>query len=169
VKGFELDVLAMLGASTTVSFNYTHLDSELEDVIVPDNTFLLSGPPASPVDLREQNITATTFVPFAPENAYSIALDHTIPLASGSLGFHLDYGWRDELFSQSGMGLPVEDIGMLGARVALTGWQLGGTRLTVAAWGKNLTDEEEVVYNLSNFGFQYNMPRTYGVDVKLEF
>jgi len=169
-QGFELDVIALLGDNTTLSFNYAYLDSELDKVIVPDNSFLLSGPPASDVDLRGQDITNSTFVPFAPDNAYSIALDHSLPLSGGaSLDFHLDYGWRDELYSQSGMGLPVDDLGLLGARIALTDWQIGGTWLTIAAWGKNLTDEEEVVYNLSNFGFQYNMPRTYGVDLKLNF
>lgn len=169
-QGFELDVVGMIGESTTLSFSYTYLDSELQDVVVPDESFLLSGPPASPVDLRGQDITDMTFVPFAPENAYSIALDHSVPLrGSASLDFHLNYGWRDELFSQSGMGLPVDDIGMLGARVALTDWQVGGTWMTLSAWGKNLTDEEEVIYNLSNFGFQYNMPRTYGMDLKIEF
>ena len=129
-----------------------------------------TGPPASPVDRRGTDITDTTYVPFAPENAYSLSLDHSVGLDGGaSLDFHLNYSWRDELFSQSGMGLPVDAIGLLGARVALTDWAIGGNRLTVAAWGKNLTDEEEVVYNLSDFGFQYNRPRTYGLDLKLEF
>lgn len=170
VDGVELDVVGLIGDATTLTFSYTYLDSELQDVVVPDDSFLLSGPPASQVDLRGVDITDTTFIPFAPENAYSIALDHSIPLNGGaSIDLHLNYGWRDELFSQAGMGLPVEDIGMLGARVALTDWQVAGTRLTLAAWGKNLTDEEEVVYNLSDFGFQYNRPRTYGMDLQLEF
>ena len=30
------------------------------------------------------------------------------------------------------------------------------------------SDEEEIVYNLSDFGFQYNMPRMWGVDFRLE-
>jgi hypothetical protein len=67
------------------------------------------------------------------------------------------------------MGLPVDSLGLVGGRIAWSDIQIAGTFWTVAAWGKNLTDEEEVVYNLSNFGFQYNMPRMYGVDVKLQF
>ena len=63
----------------------------------------------------------------------------------------------------------MDSLGLLGGRIAWSGIELGGTSWTVAAWGRNLTDEEEVVYNLSGFGFQYNMPRMYGVDVKLEF
>ena len=170
VDGFELDVIAAITENTTVTLNYTYLDSELSGVVVPNNSFLLSGPPASAQDLRGQDISSTTFVPFAPENAFAASFDYSRPLAGGSsVDLHLNYSWRDELYSQSGQGLPVESLGLLGARLAWSDVQLGGTFLTVAVWGKNLTDEEEVVYNLSGFGFQYNMPITYGVDLKLEF
>jgi iron complex outermembrane receptor protein len=170
VDGFELDVLWAVFENATFSLNYTYLDTELNDVVVPDNSFLLGGPPASAEDLRGVDISDMTFVPFAPENAYAAAFDYNLPLSGGSsLDFHVNYSWRDELFSQSGMGLPVDSLGLLGGRIAWSDIQIAGTTWTVAAWGKNLTDEEEVVYNLSNFGFQYNMPRMYGVDVKLEF
>ena len=116
------------------------------------------------------DITDSTYIPFAPDNALSIALDHQWVLGGGSsMDFHVNYAWRDELFSQSGMGLPVDSLGQLGARIALSNVQWGGTYWTLAVWGKNLTDEEEVVYNLSDFGFQYNMPRWYGVDLKVAF
>ena len=170
VDGFELDVIGMLGDATTITFNYTYLDTELNDVIVPEDSFLLGGPPASAEDLRGVDISDSTYIPFAPENAYSIAFDHSWGMSSGaSLDFHLNYSWRDEAFSTAGRGLPVEDLGLLGGRIALTGMQLGSTELKIAAWGKNLTDESEIVYDLSALGFQYNMPRMYGVDFTLEF
>ena len=100
-----------------------------------------------------------------------MASDQGWPLRNGAeLGLHLNYSWRDEANSQQGMGLPVPPFGQLGARIALSDWPVGGNaRLTVAAWGKNLADAQEVIYNLSNFGYQYNPPRTFGVDVKLKF
>ncbi len=170
VDGVELDIIWSMFENANLTINYTYLDTELNDVIVPDDSFLLAGPPASAVDLRGVDISNQTFIPFAPENAVSAAFDYSLPMAGGSsLDFHLNYSWRDELFSQSGQGLPVDSLGLLGGRIAWSGIELGGTSWTVAAWGRNLTDEEEVVYNLSGFGFQYNMPRMYGVDVKLEF
>jgi len=170
VDGFELDVIGLLGDATTITFNYTYLDTELADVIVPDDSFLLGGPPASTVDLRGTDISDVTFIPFAPENAYSIALDHSWGLNGGaSIDFHLNYRWRDDLFSTASRGLPVDALGLLGARLALSSVTLGATELQIAAWGKNLTDEAEIVYDLSTLGFQYNMPRTVGVDVTLEF
>lgn len=169
VKGVELDVIGMIGDSATLTFNYAYLDTELNDVIVPDDSFLLSGPPASAVDLRGVDISGMTYIPFAPESAWSLAYDQSWALGSGSLDLHMNYSWRDEVFSQAGMGLPVKDIGLWGARLAWSDIAIGQSRLTVAAWGKNLADQSEVVYNLSNFGFQYNRPRTYGVDFTLEF
>jgi len=170
IDGFELDVIALLGDATTVTVNYTYLDTELNDVIVPQDSFLLGGPPASPVDMRGVDISDTTYIAFAPDNAVSVALDHSWALNGGaSLDFHLNYSWRDEVFSQPARGLPVESLGLLGGRLALSGWQLGTTELKIALWGKNLTDEDEVVYDLSALGFQYNMPRMYGVDLTLAF
>ena len=160
----------MLGEATTISLNYTYLDTELSDVVVPQDSFLLGGPPASTVDLRGVDISDSTYIPFAPESAYSIAIDHSWGLSGGaSLDFHLNYSWRDEVFSTPARGLPVDELGLLGGRIALSGWQLGATQVKIAAWGKNLTDESEIVYDLSALGFQYNMPRMYGVDLTLEF
>ncbi len=170
IDGVELDIIGALGDSTTVTFNYSYLDWELNDVIVPDTSFLLGGPPASAVDLRGVDISDSTFIAFAPENAYNLSLDHNIALSGGSMiDLHLNYNWRDELFSQPGQGLPVDSLGLLGARAAWSNIPLGGTFVTLAVWGRNLTDEEEEVYNLSALGHQFNRPRTYGVDLRLDF
>ncbi len=169
VDGLELDFTGLLWAGGTVTFNYTYLDTELKDVVVPQDSFLLGGPPASPVNLRGTDISATTFIPFAPESAFSIAFDQSIPVGESSIDLHLNYSWRDELFSQPGQGLPVPELGLLNGRISWSNIELGSTRWRVSAWGRNLTDEAEVVYDLSGFGFQYNMPTTYGVDLTLEF
>ncbi len=170
VDGFELDIIGLITDNTTLTVNYAYLDSELNDVVVPEDSFLGSPDAGQIPDLRGVDITDSTFIAFAPDNAFSVALDHQWVLGGGaSMDFHLNYVWRDELFSQPAQGLPVDSLGQLGARVALSNVQWGGTYWTLAVWGKNLTDEEEVVYNLSNFGYQYNMPRWYGVDLKIAF
>ncbi len=169
INGIEIDVTAALTESTTLTVNYSYLDTSLSDVIVPDDSFLLGGPPASAVDRRGQDISDSTFIAFASENALSLALDHAVLLSGGSvMNFHLDYAWRDEVFSQPGMGLPVNDLGLLNGRVSWSGLELGATQWQVSLWAKNLSDEEEIVYNLSNAGFQYSIPRTYGVELELQ-
>ncbi len=170
VEGVELDVIGLIGDSTSLTFNYTYLDNELSDVVVPEQSILLSGPPYSPVDRRGQDITDSTYLPLAPESAYSISLDHSFALNNGSsLDFNLNYVWRDEVFLTGTTDITAPELGLLGARLALTDWEIVGMPLTLALWGKNLTDEDKYVYTLSNLGFQYTRPLSYGLDVKLEF
>ena len=167
--GVELDITALLAEKTLLTFSYAYLDTSLEDVVVPQSSFLKGGAPASAVNLRGVDISNSSFIAFAPEQAYTIALDHAIATEMGEVQLHINYAWRDELFSQPGQGLPVDSLGLLNARVSLNDIKVGDQSLNVALWAKNLTDEEEVVYNLANFGFQYNEPMTFGIDAKFSF
>ncbi len=169
VQGFELDLTALATENTQITFNYAYIDTKLSGVIVPDNSFLLSGPPASALDLRGVDISDSTFIPFAPKHAFSLALDHSWVMNWGAIDFHLNYVYRDELFSQPARGLPVPELGLLNGRIALSGMQLGATEWKVALWGKNLTDEAEEIYNLTDLGHQFNKPRSYGVELSMEF
>lgn len=169
VDGLELDVEALVGENTSLSLNYTYLDSEVNDVVVPQESILLSGPPFGPTDLRGTDLSGSVFLPIAPENAYSLSVDHSIPMASGAhIDLNLNYVWRDDVYATGG-GVELGDYGQLGARVALSDWEVGNTSLTVSLWGKNLTDEEEATYNLANLAYQFSTPRTYGLDVKARF
>lgn len=169
INGFELDMTALVTENTMLTFNYTYLDWELDGVVVPDQSFLLGGPPASATDRRGEDISDSTFIPYAPEGALSVSLDHSFPLSFGSLDFHVNYVYRGEVFSQPGMGLPVPALGLVNGRIALSGVELGSTEVKVALWGKNLTDEAEEVYDLSTAGHQFNKPRSYGLDLSVEF
>jgi len=168
--GLEVDVTTSIADNGFITLNYAYVDSELSDVIVPQGSFLLSGFPAGPVDLRGQDISATTFIAQAPEHAFSAAFDYGVPLSNGmTLDLHANYSWRDEVLSQPSLGLPVKSLGLLGARVALSDISVGEMNATLSIWGKNLTDEEKIVYDLSTLGFQYTRPTTYGVDLKVNF
>ena len=170
VDGVEFDLVGLLGPATRLTINYVYLNTRIKDVVVPNDSFLLGGPPASEQNLRGMDISDATYMAFAPKHAFSVAFDQGWALRNGAgLDFHLNYSWRDAAYSQQGMGLPVPSLGQLGARIALSDWPVGSARLTVAAWGKNLADAQEVIYNLSNFGYQYNRPRTFGLDLKLNF
>ncbi len=170
VDGLELDVVGQIGEATTLTFNYTWLDTELSDVVVSENSILLSGPPFSPVDERGQDISDSTYLPLAPDSAYSLSLDHSFMLSGGaSLDLNLNYVWRDEVYLTGTTDITAPKLGLLGARLALSDWEVGGMPLTVAVWGRNLTDEDKYVYTLSSLGYQFATPRTYGLDLKLEF
>ena len=168
-EGLEIDLTALLSESTQLSLSYAYLNTDLQDVVVPQTSFLQGGAPASAVDLRGLDISGRTFIAFAPENAFTLAIDHGMDTGVGRLNLHVNYAWRDTLFSQPGLGLPVGSLGLLNARASLTDLKISGQAVELAVWGKNLADTEKVIYNLSNFGFQFNQPLSFGVDARLNF
>lgn len=168
--GFELDVTALLWEGATATLNYAYLDSELDGLIVPQNSFLLAGFIPGSTDQRGQDITNNTFNTAAPENAYTLGFDQAFELGESSLNVHIDYVYRDAINSQPAKGLEVPSLGQLNSRISWSGISLGNNaELEVGLWGKNLTDEEEPVYNLNNFGVQFNAPTTFGADVRVIF
>lgn len=169
ISGIELDVTYLLTDQLSMTLNYAYLDWELKDLIVPDTSFLKSGPPASNVDERGLDISGDTHIIFAPEHAYTIALDYSIPMNFGEFNLHVDYAYRDDMFTQIALGAPVNDLGLLNARIDLAGLSVGNGEMKVSLWGRNLTDESEQIYDLLGLGFQFNTPRTYGAELSYEF
>ncbi|KKN27576.1 hypothetical protein LCGC14_0863130, partial [marine sediment metagenome] len=159
IDGIELDILALVGETTTIGFNYVYLDGDLSDVIVPAESVL---------NVPGTDITDVTYLAQMPENAYSLTLDHGFTVANMSLDAHLDYSYRDDVNS-SAVLTPVGDLGLWNARLSWSDIALSDATASVSVWVKNLTDEEEIVYDLAQSGNQFNTPRTYGVDFKLNF
>jgi iron complex outermembrane receptor protein len=159
IDGIELDILALVGETTTIGFNYVYLDGELSDVIVPAESTL---------NVPGADITDITYLAQIPENAYSITLDHGLTVADMSLNAHLDYSYRDEVNS-SAVLTPVGDLGLWNARLTWSDIAISDATASVSVWVKNLTDEEEIVYAFATGGSQFNTPRTYGVDFKVNF
>ncbi len=170
LDGLEVDLLALVAEQTRITLNYSYLDTELEGLIVPAASFLLSGQIPGTVDQRGEDISGSTFIPQAPTSAYTLAIDHNFGLQQGSnIAVHLDYVYRDDVFSQPARGLPVKSLGIFNARIAWRGVIGGEKDLEIALWGKNLADAEQVIYDLNNFGVQFNRPLSYGLDFRLAF
>lgn len=171
--GAELDTIFEPVDNLRFTVNYAYLDTELKNAVVSQGSFLFSGQPASGggPDLRGQDISGQTFIPMAPRHAVTTSLDFARPMRDcGTLELHVDHVWRDDVNSQPKDGLPVEAIGLFNARAGFGDIPLGeDARFSVHLWGKNLDDEEKIVYDLSGFGFQYNEPRTYGLDMRVDF
>jgi iron complex outermembrane receptor protein len=108
----------------------------------------------------------------APENSWSLGSELTFPLLGGELFVQGDYASRDEFYSNPN-NLPVtlnESLSLLNGRV---GWNSPQGTWSVAAWGKNLTDEETQIWNTRSFlgipRASYTEPRTYGLSVRWNF
>jgi len=116
-------------------------------------------------------------ITFTDETTYSasIAMSWTLAeLEFGDLTLHTDYVMVDEFqFTVADPTLVADSYELLNARLTLSDIKIGlRSNLKVSLWGKNITDEEYVVYG-SNFNFfnaqAYGAPATYGVDVSFQF
>ncbi len=114
---------------------------------------------------------------YTDQTSYSgtLAMDwYVAEMGWGDLVFHADYVLVDEYqFSVSDPTLVADAYQLLNARLSLANINVGErSTLNVAAWGRNITDEEYIVHgaNMSFFDAQtYGTPATWGVDVKYTF
>ncbi len=128
------------------------LDTEYEDFVIPSGDF--SG----------NNIT------MSPETTYNGLIQYDIPLSEGGrITLQTDFNYQDEVhFDALNNPLLSEgDYWLWNARVS---WTSADETWEVAAYGRNLGDEEYMVYafDLSFFGFNEEMlgtPRFYGLEV----
>lgn len=156
IEGLEMDVTAAVTENFTVGFNYAYLDSEFKDAIFPDG-----------VDRTE-----TTVLTWAPEHAYSITADYSMPIKVGVMNFHLDYAWQDDQFALANTNfgeVVVADFGLLNGRVSLGDVEIAGGNWQFALWSKNMLDDDSVNYRIGSTAVTYLQPRTIGADVTFEF
>jgi iron complex outermembrane receptor protein len=164
--GVELDVTAALTDSLRLTASYATLSHDYDEWIDPT-----TGQDVT--DLRKLIV---------PKNDYSIDLDYRFPsFGLGSLFLNVNYSHRGETSTPLNLTVPnvelysvTPDFSLLNARLTLSDIELGSqARLSVALWGKNLTDEEYM--NLAYQGWvtagsaSWGDARTYGVDVRFEY
>jgi iron complex outermembrane receptor protein len=127
-------------------------------------------------------------VPTVAKTTYSISADYPIPVAGvGTLNLHADYNYRSRVFFLNTVRItatgPVpytafqiatvtqNGYGLLNGRIAL---ELQSVPLTIAVYGRNLTNEYYAGRSGSFYGSNYNSimvgePRTYGVSATYRF
>ncbi len=170
-KGIELEVTAVPVEGLTLYANGSYIDRNYKQFIVLDPTTNLL------VDIADRakfNYTAAKTAAAGVEYKFP-------PFSFGQLSIRADYNYQSKrYFNVSELGSAhFRDIvaggrGLLDARVALSGIQVGGGELTVALFGKNITDES---YRISGIDFgslgfagnTYGDPMTWGFDAKIAF
>jgi iron complex outermembrane receptor protein len=121
------------------------------------------------------------FSPSVPDKEYSVRLNFRQPTDIGDINFDVNYSYRGEMYPSSSAtrqdlvahpAAMIDDVGLVGARVALDLEQYG---VTVAVWGQNLTDEEYTLSPLvlstaaNLYATGLGVPRTYGLDATYKF
>jgi iron complex outermembrane receptor protein len=173
VKGAELEISALPFDNLELSASFGYTDASYDKY--PD-TFTSSVGGVVVVQPFDRSNEPYVSV---PEYTWSLAATHRYDTPIGELTTRVDYMWKDEVMTQAPTrpdetpdSLMAKELGLLNARIGLT---VGDTGLNVGIWGRNLTDEDSNVYNLSmlnSLGHVLrlgNQPRTYGVEVNYTF
>ncbi len=156
VYGLEADVQAAITDEFLVGLNLSYLSYDFSNVDFPDGT----------------DHTDTTELVWAPEFAYAITADYTLPVSVGEVRFHLDYSWQDDQFALANTEfgkVEVADYGLVNARVSLADVTLADHNWQFAVWGRNLTDEDTANYQIGSTASTYLAPLMYGAEVIFEF
>ncbi len=153
VYGAELELQAIPIENLFVNLGVGLLHTEYKDFVTDLGD-----------DFSGNNIT------MSPEKTLNGLVQYDIPLSDrGTLTVQADFSYQDKVFFDSiNNELLSEDAYWLwNGRIS---WMSPGEQWEVAAWGRNLGDEEYKVYafDLSFFGFNEEMigtPRAYGLEV----
>ena len=157
IRGLEMDITARPTDGLTVAVNYGYLDATFTEVI----------------NSAGVNIAPTFPFVQAPKHSLTASVDYVFPETSvGEFSVNVSYSQVDRQFSQPGDArYIIPSYGLLDARLTLAKIPLFNSGVKLAVWGKNLTDKEYYITHFNAFvpGAQFGTPRTYGVDLTVDF
>lgn len=113
---------------------------------------------------------------FVSRHKFNLSARYEADLAdAGILALSAGYSWQDKFFyTEQSFNFPdatVPSHGLMNARVQLS--EIAGTQVSIAAFVDNLTDEEYIENGNLDAGLVgrvfYGAPRTYGLELGLEF
>lgn len=144
IDGVELELAAALTEGFRIGANYAWLDAEVD------------GGSNNGNKLQR-----------APESRYGVFADASWQAGPGTLAARAEYQWTDDFFTEvpNNRASFIGSYGMVDARLSYT---FDSSGLEIAAWGKNLTDEEyasHIIPFLGNGFALFGPPRTYGLQV----
>ncbi len=170
IRGVEADltVRPVDGLSMGVSYAYTYTHVPIARNTVQEALNANNTPVYEPV-----------YILYTPKNALSGAIDYELPVggAGAMLRLHADAAYSDPVHTFASENVLTDKSFVVNARLALADIPMGdgGQKLTVAAWARNLLNEEHI-YRRSNANgkdigdyVNYNAPRTYGIEATVAF
>ena len=180
IKGLELELTALLTDGLRLMLNYGYTDAEynkfLSRRLDPITALPNSGNAADPVtgveDISDVAVAQRAF----KHNGSAILAYDFEPFSWGEMSARVEATYRDKMAFHEQLNYydSTEDQTLINARVKVGDIELFNGRLSLATWGKNLTDEEyrEWGIDFSTLGFAINTfqeKRSYGLDFVYEF
>ncbi|MXW73285.1 MAG: TonB-dependent receptor [Chromatiales bacterium] len=162
ISGAELELTWAPSGSLLLNLAYGYLDARFDSFLVGT----IQG-----FDIRRDG----NRIPHSPRHSFTFAAGYGLDLGrSGTLDFHLDYGWKHHAWhnSDNAPGRFERDASLqkaYGVANFSVRWTPAGERWLVTAWCKNLSDTLYADQRTSFAGASwahYAAPRTYGVSVQ---
>jgi len=178
-SGLELELNALLTDELEFSLTYGYLDFKFDEFLTPDNYDINhNGNTREIVDVKNDRVVA-----YNAHHNLSSGLRYTRELGFATLLARTDYTFfgRHYFSGDPNTSAAPEQYGLWDVRFGLENIALGGKNsLSVDFWCKNLFDKEYIVsglvYPATNAYPRKGMtvgtfgdPRTFGIDVKLQF
>ncbi|WP_066767410.1 TonB-dependent receptor [Candidatus Viadribacter manganicus] len=154
-SGIEIETAFALNENITIGGSYTRLQAQYtSNATSTVGTLLYDG----------------HTLPRSPEHQYNAFVDGEWDLWGGAFAARVNYQWADEFyFDPSNNPEVLEDAhGLLGA---FASWE-SPSGLTVAVYGKNLTDEDYRLHVIKNVGIGFSVfgpPQEFGVSLTQRF
>ncbi|WP_278394764.1 TonB-dependent receptor [Sphingobium yanoikuyae] len=157
IKGVEADLVVMPVEGLTLTAAYAYTKGDLAQAANP-----FAG-----------NALQTVFVVYTPKNAFSGAIDYSLPLDWATLRAHVDANGGDGYHSQSSDAALTDSSFLVNARLSLADITLkGDAKLQISAWSRNLFNEQHTFFQTGSSSLQlgiFNEPRTYGLEATVRF
>ena len=157
MSGVELELMATPVTGLLLQLSYAYLDSKLDDV---DNPF---------TGQSEKSSFAN-----APRHTYSFVAGYTFPATDiGVVNANASYNFVDKRQAISDNTFR-DAYDLINARIALSEIPGPGGQWEIAAWGKNLVDNNYEAFTLDNLpqasrAVIWGQGRSYGVDITYRF
>lgn len=158
VKGVEVDLTLAPVRDLRLSVNYGYLDARYDEIL----------------DATGTNIADNYRFTNAPKHTIALDLTYDLPrLPIGQLSASVNYTAQSDKFTNSTISSGkyiIGDYGLLNARLTL-GDIPGVKGVRASLWGRNLTDKNYYImqFNVGRPGALFGEPRTYGIDLNVEF
>ncbi|HKP77986.1 MAG TPA: TonB-dependent receptor, partial [Phenylobacterium sp.] len=159
IQGFEADLSLAPLDGLTLNASYAYTDTKL---------------PRAPNPFAN-NALQTVFLVYTPKNAVTASVDYRRPVEWGTLIAHLDANAADGYHALSSEANLTDKSFVVNGRLALGDIQIGDrATMQLSLWSRNLLNEDHTFVVSSNAGINgltgiFNEPRTYGLDLTLEF
>ena len=163
-KGFELEVAAMPLAGLLLQLTYSYLDYEYVEFVTTPQDPVTGLPIPNPDGADEDgnvDLADSAKLNYAPKTSASLAATYSFePFSWGALTARIDAAYVDEIYHHPILNLysSRDEQTRVNVHVTLSDIALGNGSLELAAWGKNITDEEhrEFGINFGALGFSVN-------------